>query len=185
MVQVCMLFCFCEVIYTVLMLNIIRDLAFQCSYQNHDFFAKSFIYQVNDKTYNQKIRDAFTLLVGVLIYIRSKPDVQANDGHWPVTKFIAFHFPFPQSPFPLSFLPLFPNVFLLPYLHLCLLTTHFLPLLSGISHTPHHLLTFFLPSFPPFPPSPFLSFPNAFPIFLSLTLLIPHQLSITFTKTRD
>lgn len=59
------LFCFCEVIYTVLMLNIIETWPIQCSYQNHDFcgffLAKSFMYQVNDKTYNQKIRGAFTL----------------------------------------------------------------------------------------------------------------------------
>ena len=154
MVWVCMLFCFCEVCFCVLMLNIIGDLAFQCSYQNHDFFfSKNFMYQVNDKTYNQKIRGTFTLLVGVLIYIRSKPDVQANVGHWPVIKLISFHFPFPQSPLPLSFLPLFSNVFLLPYLHLCLLTTHFLPPLISTSHTFSHF-SFFLP---PFPPSPFFS----------------------------
>lgn len=117
------------------------------------FLAKSFMYQVNDKTYNQKIRGAFTLLVGVLIYIRSKPDVQANVGHWPVIKLISFHFPFPQSPLPFSFLPLFSNVFLLPYLHLCLLTTHFLLPLISTSHTFSHF-SFLLP---PFPPSPFFS----------------------------
>ena len=88
MVWLCMLFCFCEVIYTMLTLNIMGDLGFQCSYQKLKkfflfcfvFFTKSFIYQVNDKTCNQKIGGAFTLLVGVLIYITSKPDVQANVG---------------------------------------------------------------------------------------------------------
>ena len=155
MVWVCMLFCFCEVCFCVLTLNIIGALAFQRSYQNHDFFffAKNFMYQVNDKTYNQKIRGTFTLLIGVLIYIRSKPDVQANVGHWPVIKLISFHFPFPQSPLPLSFLPLFSNVFLLPYLHLCLLTTHFLPPLISTSHTFSHFSFLLLP----FPPSPFFS----------------------------
>lgn len=157
MVWVCMLFCFCEVIYTVLTLNIIGDLAESMfipkSWFLFFFSAKSFMYQVNEKTYNQKIRGAFTLLVGVLIYIRSKPDVQANVGHWPVIKLISFHFPFPQSPLPFSFLPLFSNVFLLPYLHLCLLTTHFLLPLISTSHTFSHF-SFLLPRFPP---SPFFS----------------------------
>lgn len=190
MVRVCMLFCFCKVIYTMLTLNITGDLGFQCSYQKLKkfffvFFTKSFIYQVKDKTCNQKIRGAFTLLVDVLIYFTSKPDVQANVGHWPIIiKLISFHFPFPQTSLPLSFLRLFPNVFLLPYLHLYLLTTHFLPPLIHFPHSSSPYFSHFLPSLLPSSLSSF--FPNSLPFFLSRTLLlVPQQLSITFTKTGD
>lgn len=138
------------------------------------FFTKSFIYQVKDKTCNQKIRGAFTLLVGVLIYITSKPDVQANVGHWPIIiKLISFHFPFPQTSLPLSFLRRFPNVFLLPYLHLYPLTTHFLPPLIHFPHSSSPYFSHFLPSLVPsslYLPFFLIPYPFSYPALSSSSL---------------